>query len=167
MRAELSSAHHGAVPLSLPLQPLTVRRLEHEKRRKEIKEQWHRAQRKLVSDWGCAPKNSVTPPPRVLGTLPLSSSVGWLCCAGGTRQELLTPCWAPSSPWPTPWQQEAEVNLRKAKQTYMQRSEEHDKAKYMAVKAEEEQQNTTSSITTKTLDKKRRLEEEAKNKVGG
>uniref|UniRef100_A0A8B9M8Y1 Rho GTPase activating protein 45 n=1 Tax=Accipiter nisus TaxID=211598 RepID=A0A8B9M8Y1_9AVES len=90
------------------LQPLTVRRLEHEKRRKEIKEQWHRAQRKL---------------------------------------------------------QEAEVNLRKAKQIYMQRSEEHDKAKYMAVKAEEEQQNTTSSITTKTLDKKRRLEEEAKNKA--
>ncbi|NXM87097.1 HMHA1 protein, partial [Oenanthe oenanthe] len=92
------------------LMPLMVRRLDHEKRRKEIKEQWHRAQRKL---------------------------------------------------------QEAEGNLRKAKQTYMQRSEEHDKAKYMAVKAEEEQQNTTSSITTKTLDKKRRLEEEAKNKVGG
>ncbi|XP_066192243.1 rho GTPase-activating protein 45 isoform X1 [Sylvia atricapilla] len=90
------------------LQPLTVRRLEHEKRRKEIKEQWQRAQRKL---------------------------------------------------------QEAEVNLRKAKQTYMQRSEEHDKAKYLAVKAEEEQQNTTSSTTTKTLDKKRRLEEEAKNKA--
>ncbi|KAM6396100.1 rho GTPase-activating protein 45 [Rhynochetos jubatus] len=90
------------------LQPLTVRRLEHEKRRKELKEQWHRAQRKL---------------------------------------------------------QEAEVNLRKAKQIYMQRSEEHDKAKYMAVKAEEEQQNTASSITTKTLDKKRRLEEEAKNKA--
>ncbi|KFQ28720.1 Minor histocompatibility protein HA-1, partial [Merops nubicus] len=90
------------------LQPLTVRRLEHEKRRKEIKEQWHRAQRKL---------------------------------------------------------QEAEVNLRKAKQVYMQRSEEHDKAKYMAVKAEEEQQSTTSSTTTKTLDKKRRLEEEAKNKM--
>ncbi|NWH78532.1 HMHA1 protein, partial [Piaya cayana] len=90
------------------LQPLTVRRLEHEKRRKEIKEQWHRAQRKL---------------------------------------------------------QEAEVNLRKAKQIYMQRSEEHDKAKYMAVKAEEEQQNTTSTITTKALDKKRRLEEEAKNKL--
>ncbi|NWU66727.1 HMHA1 protein, partial [Pterocles burchelli] len=91
------------------LQPLTVRRLEHEKRRKEIKEQWHRAQRKL---------------------------------------------------------QEAEVNLRKAKQTYMQRSEEHDKAKYVAVKAEEEQQSTAGSVTTKTLDKKRRLEEEAKNKVG-
>ncbi|KAM9265548.1 rho GTPase-activating protein 45 [Morus bassanus] len=90
------------------LQPLTLRRLEHEKRRKDIKEQWHRAQRKL---------------------------------------------------------QEAEVNLRKAKQIYMQRSEEHDKAKYMAVKAEEEQQNTTSSTTTKTLDKKRRLEEEAKNKA--
>ncbi|XP_035203980.1 rho GTPase-activating protein 45 isoform X1 [Oxyura jamaicensis] len=90
------------------LQPLTVRRLEHEKRRKEIKEQWHRAQRKL---------------------------------------------------------QDAEVNLRKAKQIYMQRSEEHDKAKYMAAKAEEEQQSTTSGITTKALDKKRRLEEEAKNKA--
>ncbi|NWI64027.1 HMHA1 protein, partial [Todus mexicanus] len=90
------------------LQPLMMRRLEHEKRRKEIKEQWHRAQRKL---------------------------------------------------------QEAEVNLRKAKQIYMQRSEEHDKAKYVAVKAEEEQQNTTGSVTTKTLDKKRRLEEEAKNKA--
>ncbi|NXQ70161.1 HMHA1 protein, partial [Quiscalus mexicanus] len=90
------------------LQPLLVRRAEHEKRRKEIKEQWYRAQRKL---------------------------------------------------------QEAEGNLRKAKQTYMQRSEEHDKAKYMAVKAEEEQQNTTSSTTTKTLDKKRRQEEEAKNKA--
>uniref|UniRef100_A0A8C5UCG4 Rho GTPase activating protein 45 n=1 Tax=Malurus cyaneus samueli TaxID=2593467 RepID=A0A8C5UCG4_9PASS len=90
------------------LQPLTVRRLEHEKRRKEIKEQWHRAQRKL---------------------------------------------------------QEAEVNLRKAKQAYMQRSEEHDKAKYMVAKAEEEQQSTASSATAKTLDKKRRLEEEAKNKA--
>lgn len=32
------------------MQPLSMRRLEHEKRRKEIKEQWHRAQRKLVSD---------------------------------------------------------------------------------------------------------------------
>ncbi|XP_057263419.1 rho GTPase-activating protein 45 isoform X2 [Pezoporus wallicus] len=90
------------------LQPLSLRRLEHEKRRKEIKEQWHRAQRKL---------------------------------------------------------QEAEANLRKAKQTYMQRSEEHDKAKYVAVKAEEEQQSIASSVTTKTLDKKRRLEEEAKNKA--
>lgn len=29
-------------------QPLNLRRLEHEKRRKEIKELWHRAQRKLV-----------------------------------------------------------------------------------------------------------------------
>uniref|UniRef100_A0A8C3XA32 Rho GTPase activating protein 45 n=1 Tax=Cyanoderma ruficeps TaxID=181631 RepID=A0A8C3XA32_9PASS len=90
------------------LQPLTARRQEHEKRRKEIKEQWHRAQRKL---------------------------------------------------------QEAEANLRKAKQMYMQRSEEHDKAKYMTGKAEEEQQNTASSVTTKTLEKKRRLEEEAKNKA--
>uniref|UniRef100_A0A674IH67 Rho GTPase activating protein 45 n=1 Tax=Terrapene triunguis TaxID=2587831 RepID=A0A674IH67_9SAUR len=90
------------------LQPLGMRRLEHEKRRKEIKEQWHRAQRKL---------------------------------------------------------QEAETNLRKAKQMYMQRCEEHEKAKYVTVKAEEEQQSTSSNTTTKTLDKKRRLEEEARNKA--
>lgn len=35
---------HGSVSP----QPLTLRRLEHERRRKEIKESWHRAQRKLV-----------------------------------------------------------------------------------------------------------------------
>ncbi|XP_029469264.1 rho GTPase-activating protein 45 isoform X2 [Rhinatrema bivittatum] len=90
------------------LQPLAVRRLEHEKKRKEIKEQWQRAQRKL---------------------------------------------------------QEAESNLRKSKQGYMQRSEEYEKAKYVTVKAEEEQLNTSSNLTTKTLDKKRKLEEEAKNKA--
>lgn len=33
---------------SVSPQPLNLRRLEHEKRRKEIKESWHRAQRKLV-----------------------------------------------------------------------------------------------------------------------
>ncbi|XP_067872378.1 rho GTPase-activating protein 45-like isoform X2 [Heterodontus francisci] len=90
------------------LQPLAGRRLDHEKRRKEVKELWHRAQRKL---------------------------------------------------------QEAETNLKKAKQTYMQRSEEHEKAKYMTVKAEEDQQSTSSSNTSKTLDKKRRTEEEARNKA--
>ncbi|XP_069784303.1 rho GTPase-activating protein 45-like isoform X2 [Narcine bancroftii] len=90
------------------LQPLSGRRLDHEKRRKEIKEQWHRAQRKL---------------------------------------------------------QEAEANLKKAKQAYMQRSEEHEKAKFLTVKAEEDQQNTSSSNTSKTLDKKRRTEEDARNKA--
>ncbi|XP_072338150.1 rho GTPase-activating protein 45-like isoform X1 [Scyliorhinus torazame] len=90
------------------LQPLAGRRLDHEKRRKEIKELWHRAQRKL---------------------------------------------------------QEAEANLKKAKQAYMQRSEEHEKAKNLAVKAEEEQQGTSSSNTSKTLDKKRRTEEDARNKA--
>uniref|UniRef100_F6VCH5 F-BAR domain-containing protein n=1 Tax=Ornithorhynchus anatinus TaxID=9258 RepID=F6VCH5_ORNAN len=87
------------------MQPLTLRRLEHEKRRKEVKELWHRAQRKL---------------------------------------------------------QEAEVNLRKAKQVYVQRSEEHE-ARQRAVKVEEEQQG--SSAASKALDKKRRLEEEARNKA--
>ncbi|KAL8177784.1 UNVERIFIED_CONTAM: hypothetical protein K2H54_019247, partial [Gekko kuhli] len=88
--------------------PLTARRLEHEKRRKEIKEQWHRAQRKL---------------------------------------------------------QEAESNLRKAKQMYMQRSEELEKAKSGTVKAEEEQQVASSTAATKALDKRRRLQDEAKNKA--
>ncbi|XP_061456538.1 rho GTPase-activating protein 45 isoform X2 [Rhineura floridana] len=94
------------------LQPLTARRLEHEKRRKEIKEQWHRAQRKL---------------------------------------------------------QEAESNLRKSRQMYMQRSEESEKAKHVMVKAEEEQlvasSSSSSATTTKALDKKRRVEEEARNKA--
>uniref|UniRef100_A0A670XUY6 Rho GTPase activating protein 45 n=1 Tax=Pseudonaja textilis TaxID=8673 RepID=A0A670XUY6_PSETE len=91
------------------MQPLSLRRLEHEKRRKEIKEQWHRAQRKL---------------------------------------------------------QEAENNLRKAKQMYMQRSEECEKARHVMAKAEEDQLvSSNSSATLKTVDKKRRLEEEARNKA--
>lgn len=56
---------------------------------------------------------------------------------------------------------EAESNLRKAKQTYMARSEEYEKARSVANKVEEEQ----SGSATKALDKKRRLEEEARNKV--
>uniref|UniRef100_A0A8B9XH59 Rho GTPase activating protein 45 n=1 Tax=Bos mutus grunniens TaxID=30521 RepID=A0A8B9XH59_BOSMU len=93
------------------MQPLNLRRLEHEKRRKEIKESWHRAQRKL---------------------------------------------------------QEAESNLRKAKQGYMQRCEDHDKARFLVAKAEEEQANIgpgAGGAASKTLDKRRRLEEEAKNKA--
>ncbi|XP_043909751.1 rho GTPase-activating protein 45 isoform X2 [Protopterus annectens] len=90
------------------LQPLLTRRVEHEKKRKELKELWHRAQKKL---------------------------------------------------------QEAEGNLRKSKQVYMQRHEEYEKAKYVTGRAEEDQQSASSSNTTKTLEKKRRLEEEAKNKA--
>lgn len=41
--------HSGFFPLLL-FQPLTMRRQEHEKRRKEIKEQWQRAKRKLVGN---------------------------------------------------------------------------------------------------------------------
>ncbi|CAJ0929300.1 unnamed protein product, partial [Ranitomeya imitator] len=61
----------------------------------------------------------------------------------------------------SPAQTEAETNLRKAKQTYMQRSEEHEKAQYNAARAEEEQ----SHGGTKSIDKKRRAEEEAKNRA--
>ncbi|XP_071967553.1 rho GTPase-activating protein 45 isoform X4 [Engystomops pustulosus] len=101
---------HGVLHTALTLQqqtflqPVNMRRLEHEKRRKELKEQWQRAQRKLL---------------------------------------------------------EAETNLRKAKQIYMQRSEEHEKAQYNAARAEEEQ----SHSGTKSIDKKRRAEEEAKNRA--
>ena len=56
---------------------------------------------------------------------------------------------------------EAENNLRKAKQAYVARCEEYDKARSVANKVEEEQ----SGSATKALEKKRRLEEEARNKV--
>lgn len=65
-------------------------------------------------------------------------------------------------------QQEAESNLRKAKQGYVQRCEDHDKARLLVNKAEEEQAGAgpgVSGTASKTLDKRRRLEEEAKNKV--
>ncbi|XP_076150248.1 rho GTPase-activating protein 45 isoform X2 [Alosa pseudoharengus] len=86
------------------IQPLLQRKQEHEKKRREIKEQWQRAKRKLV---------------------------------------------------------EAENNLRKAKQAYVARCEEYDKAHSVVNKVEEEQ----SGSATKSLDKKRRLEEEARNKA--
>ncbi|XP_040897206.1 rho GTPase-activating protein 45 isoform X1 [Toxotes jaculatrix] len=86
------------------IQPLTQRKQEHEKRRKEIKEHWIRAKRKLM---------------------------------------------------------ECEVNLRKAKQAYMVRCEEYEKAKTAACRAEEE----GGGSTAKSLEKKKRLEEEARNKA--
>ncbi|XP_036705079.1 rho GTPase-activating protein 45 isoform X2 [Balaenoptera musculus] len=101
----------GTLQTQTFVQPLNLRRLEHEKRRKEIKESWHRAQRKL---------------------------------------------------------QEAESNLRKAKQGYVQRCEDHDKARFLVAKAEEEQAGAgpgAGGVASKTLDKRRRLEEEAKNKA--
>ena len=49
----------------------------------------------------------------------------------------------------------------------MQRCEDHDKARFQVTKAEEEQASIgpgTGGAASKTLDKRRRLEEEAKNK---
>ncbi|KAG8003556.1 Rho GTPase-activating protein 45 [Nibea albiflora] len=86
------------------IQPLLQRKQEHEKRRKEIKEIWIRAKRKLM---------------------------------------------------------ECEVNLRKAKQAFMARCEEYDKAKTAACRAEEE----GGGSTAKSVEKKKRLEEEARNKA--
>ncbi|CAN9500581.1 unnamed protein product [Ophioblennius macclurei] len=85
------------------IQPLMQRRQEHEKRRKEIKEHWVRAKRKLM---------------------------------------------------------ECESNLRKAKQAYMVRFEDYEKAKTAASRAEEE----GGGSTAKSLEKKKRVEEEARNK---
>uniref|UniRef100_A0AAR2KMN5 Rho GTPase activating protein 45b n=1 Tax=Pygocentrus nattereri TaxID=42514 RepID=A0AAR2KMN5_PYGNA len=86
------------------IQPLMQRKQEHEKKRKEIKELWLKAKRKLM---------------------------------------------------------ESEANLKRAKQVYVARYEEYEKAKTAASRAEEE----GSSSTTKALDKKKRLEEEARNKA--
>ncbi|KAI5621458.1 rho GTPase-activating protein 45 isoform X5 [Silurus asotus] len=86
------------------IQPLMLRKQEHEKKRKELKEQWLKAKRKLL---------------------------------------------------------ESEANLRRAKQVYITRCEEYEKAKTAASRAEEE----CSSSTTKAVDKKKRLEEEARNKA--
>ncbi|KAM4810625.1 rho GTPase-activating protein 45 [Rhinophrynus dorsalis] len=86
------------------LQPVNLRRQEHEKRRKDVKEQWQRARRKLM---------------------------------------------------------EAETNLRKARQAYMQRSEEHERAQYSAARAEEEQ----GHIGARALEKKRKTEEDTKNRA--
>nr|XP_033478191.1 rho GTPase-activating protein 45 isoform X4 [Epinephelus lanceolatus] len=85
------------------IQPLMQRKQEHEKRRKEIKEHWIRAKRKLM---------------------------------------------------------ECEANLRKAKQAYMVRCEEYEKAKTAASRAEEE----GGGSTAKSVEKKKRIEEEARNK---
>uniref|UniRef100_A0A8C1CC18 Rho GTPase activating protein 45 n=1 Tax=Cyprinus carpio carpio TaxID=630221 RepID=A0A8C1CC18_CYPCA len=90
------------------LQPMTQRRQEHEKKRRDIKEQWQRAKRKLA---------------------------------------------------------DAESNLRKARHLYESRYEEYERARTVANKVEEEQSGTGSGSTTKALDKKRRLEEEARNKA--
>ncbi|XP_034036193.1 rho GTPase-activating protein 45 [Thalassophryne amazonica] len=86
------------------IQPLMQRKHDHEKRRKEIKEHWIRARRKLM---------------------------------------------------------ECEANLRKAKQAYITRCEEYDKAKTAACRAEEE----VGGSTAKVVEKKKRLEEEARNKA--
>ncbi|XP_046884523.1 rho GTPase-activating protein 45 isoform X2 [Hypomesus transpacificus] len=85
------------------MQPLMQRKYDHEKRRKEIKEQWHRAKRKLM---------------------------------------------------------ECEANLRKAKHAYTARYEEYQ-VRAAASRAEEEGGGSTG----KSLDKKRRVEEEARNKA--
>uniref|UniRef100_A0A672JZ04 Rho GTPase activating protein 45 n=1 Tax=Sinocyclocheilus grahami TaxID=75366 RepID=A0A672JZ04_SINGR len=90
------------------LQPMTQRRQEHEKKRRDIKEQWQRSKRKLA---------------------------------------------------------DAESNLRKARHLYVSRCEEYERARTVANKVEEEQSGTGSGSTTKALDKKRRLEEEARNKA--
>ncbi|XP_077574102.1 rho GTPase-activating protein 45 [Stigmatopora nigra] len=102
---ELSVGHQqsSATLQQTFIQPLVQRKQEHEKRRKEIKDQWIRAKRKLM---------------------------------------------------------DCEANLRKAKQAYTARCEDH-KAKSAASRAEEE----GAGATAKSLEKKKRLEEDARNKA--
>lgn len=106
----------------------------------------------------------------------VGSCVAWLgppgCQSWGWRrgweQPGLEEKLDPAPPRLLTTQQEAEANLRKAKQGYMQRSEDHDKARFLVAKAEEEQASSgpgAGNAASKTLDKRRRLEEEAKNKV--
>lgn len=60
------------------------------------------------------------------------------------------------------WQQEADASLRKARALKAQRREEYQKAHSSASRSQEEQ----SSAGSKQLEKKRRLEEEALQRVG-
>lgn len=60
------------------------------------------------------------------------------------------------------WQQEADATLRKARALKAQRREEYQKAQSSTNRSQEEQSNAGN----KQLEKKRRLEEEALQKVG-
>ncbi|ELK19298.1 Minor histocompatibility protein HA-1 [Pteropus alecto] len=136
----------GTLQTQTFMQPLNLRRLEHEKRRKEIKELWHRAQRKLVPAGAAAGAAHAQSQARVRALV--SVFCGHLAL------------------WPV--RQEAESNLRKAKQGYGQRIEDHDKARHLVAKAEEDQAGTgpgAGGTASKALDKRRRLVEEAKNKA--
>lgn len=67
-------------------------------------------------------------------------------------------------------QQELEAALRKAKLLYTQRQDEYEKAKSCTARAEEEHLSSSGSFVkdfSKQLEKKRRLEEEALQKVRG
>ncbi len=61
------------------------------------------------------------------------------------------------------WQQEADAALRKARALKAQRREEYQKACSSTNRSQEEQSN----VGNKQLEKKRKLEEEALQKVGG
>lgn len=60
------------------------------------------------------------------------------------------------------WQQEVDITLRKARALNDQRKEEYRKAQSSTNRSHEEQANTGN----KQLEKKRKLEEEAMQKVG-
>ena len=60
------------------------------------------------------------------------------------------------------WQQEADASLRKAQALKAQRREEYQKAHSSTNRSQEEQSN----LANKQMEKKRRLEEEALQKVG-
>ena len=64
-------------------------------------------------------------------------------------------------------QHDAEANLRKAKATYINRQQEHEKLKEQALRAESESlnQNWTGTKNEAKAEKKRKQEDEALQKV--
>ncbi|KAG2464307.1 HMHA1 protein, partial [Polypterus senegalus] len=151
------------------IQPLMQRRLEHEKKRKEIKEQWHRAQRKLVREhMGNDELSSLNDLQRAACPLSSGFHVSQLLHFCRWYQNRLVKAFFTRSLQDVlrlmVKNMDAESNLRKAKQIFMMRCEEYDKAKHVTVKAEEDQHGSNTN-SGKSLEKKRRLEEEARNKA--
>lgn len=72
--------------LSWPQQPLSAKRLEHEKARKAIKEQWHREHRRLTEAFTALKKAKATYQLRNqvgegLTTMDLNTNLNFLCYA--------------------------------------------------------------------------------------